>query len=62
MELLIGIKEDVASIRTHLEDMDDNMTDIRVELKSHQDRLRRIELIVLPVTAFLAYLGSIVFA
>ena len=61
MELLMEIREDVASIKANMNNVCDDVQEVRKVLDTHDTRIKRLELIVLPIVAVVSFLGIVIF-
>lgn len=61
IEILMDIKADVAGTRSQLTNLIDDMKETKETLKDRDKRLRRLEMIVLPLVAAVSYVGIAIF-
>ena len=61
LEILISIKEDVAAIRAHETDILRRIDDLECSDISHDKRIRKLEIVMLPIYGAIAWIGLHIF-
>ena len=56
LEILMQIQSDVSAIRAHGEDMRRRQNCAEADIQKHDTRLRRLEVILLPISAVIGWI------